>query len=135
MLGGLTKKDYMESAQKKVWHMGLLSRYLVLSLLLCLCCYWSEPVPQRNKGESCSLRVPGAGVWGGGTLQCWCWGAAQRREQTHCFSHTSCRQGVARCSRNDSLAQSALPFVLYPVWSFKLVTKGGNSTPSRMDFL
>lgn len=30
MLGGLNKKDYMESGQNKVWHMGLFSRYLVL---------------------------------------------------------------------------------------------------------
>lgn len=123
MLGGLNKKDYMESVQNKVWHMGLFSRYLVLLLLLWSFCYWSEPFPQRNKGESCSLSVPGAGVWGEGPCHAGA-GEQPREGNKHCFSHTSCWRGVARCSRNDTLAQSALPFVLCPVWSLKLVTKG-----------
>lgn len=66
MLGGLNKKDYVESVQNNVWLTARFSRYLVQLLLLWLSCYWSEPFPQRNEGESCSLSVPGAGVWGGG---------------------------------------------------------------------
>lgn len=70
--------------------------------------------------------------WGGGPR------CADAREQprkgAHCFSHTNCGQGVVRCSRNDSLVQSALPFVFCSVWSLKLVTNGGSSAPSRTDF-
>lgn len=83
----------MESAQKKVWHMGLFSRYLVLLLLLWLFCYWSEPFPQRNKGESCSLSVPGAGLWGGGPCNAGA-GEQPREGSKHTVFHTLAAGGA-----------------------------------------
>lgn len=130
MLGGLNKKDYMESVQNQVWHMGLFSRYLVLLLLLWLFCYWSEPFPRRNKGESCSLSVPGAGVRGGGPCSAGA-GEQPREGSKHTVFHTPAAGGALPGVAEMTVWRR----VLCPVWSLKLVTKGGNSTPSRTDFL
>lgn len=82
-------------------------------LLLWLFCYRSEAFSQRNKGESCSpsVREPGAGVGWGGDPAVLVPESSPEREL--CFSHTRCGLGVVRCSRNDSLVQSALPFVFF----------------------
>ena len=72
-LGGLNKKDHMESVQNSIgtWDS---SRYVVLLLLLWLFCSRSEAFPRRNKGGTCSPSVPEAGAsmglwfgvgWGG----------------------------------------------------------------------
>lgn len=140
MLGGLNKKDFMESVQNSIgtWDSspGIWCRYS--------CCGYSVPGVRHSLEETRvgpALRVSqeleqawGCGLGGlgaGGNSWCWCWGGAQKRGHT-VFSPTRSGQSIATCTKT-TLAPSTLPFVC-PVWPLTLVTEGGSSTQAGWIF-